>query len=138
MDPSKSEKAFFKAAKNISTLSDHPIQKLGCVVVDKHRIISSGHNSHSKCHAIQAKLDKETFNMECRGCLHAESSALIPLIKQGYVFNKASIFVYREHANGMRGMARPCSRCMKIIKECGIKNIYYTTEDGYARERLVY
>jgi len=27
---------------------------------------------------------------------------------------------------------------MKLIKSCGIKRVNYTTEDGYAMERLVY
>ena len=33
-------------------------------------------------------------------------------------------------------MARPCPSCMAAIKDLGIKNIYYTTNDGYSYERL--
>lgn len=32
-------------------------------------------------------------------------------------------------------MARPCPACMSAIKELGIKNIYYTTDNGYAYEK---
>lgn len=33
-------------------------------------------------------------------------------------------------------MARPCLSCMAAIKDIGIKDIYYTTNDGYSYERL--
>lgn len=53
IDPSlsKRERAYFNSAKSIAELSDHRC-KLGCVVVDGHRIISSGHNSKTKFHRI--------------------------------------------------------------------------------------
>ena len=61
MDPdsrrlSKTDRAFFNSARAVSKLSDHHY-KLGCVVVDRHRIISSGFNSKTKCHRVQAVLD---------------------------------------------------------------------------------
>ena len=33
-------------------------------------------------------------------------------------------------------MARPCPACMAAIKDFGIKNIYYTTDDGMAYENV--
>jgi len=33
-------------------------------------------------------------------------------------------------------MARPCAGCMAAIRKFGIKNVYYTTDMGYAYERL--
>lgn len=33
-------------------------------------------------------------------------------------------------------MARPCPSCMAAIKDIGISHIYYTTNDGYAYEKL--
>ena len=35
-------------------------------------------------------------------------------------------------------MSRPCPRCMKVIKSLGIKKLVYSTEDGVAKERLMY
>ena len=74
---SKTARSCFKAAQSVSMLSDHRY-KIGCVIVDKHRIISSGHNSNTKCHPIQAALDTKHFECFCTGKLHAETSALLP------------------------------------------------------------
>lgn len=129
----KSKIAYFNAAKNIATLSNHRC-KIGCVVVKGHKIISSGHNSANKTHAFQAKIDKNFFGCECAGLLHAETDALLPLIKNNTDFTNTSIYIYRKMSNNVTGMARPCSRCMSIIKKYGIKNINYTTPDGFATE----
>ena len=48
----------------------------------------------------------------------------------------AKIYVYRENKNGELRMCRPCPACMEIIKERGIRDIYYTTGDGYCHERI--
>ena len=131
----KTNRSFFNAARAVSELSDHK-HKLGCVVVLGHRIISSGHNSKSKCHALQARLDKEMFGCESFGPLHAEVDALLSLIKKRVDLSRASIYIYREHKDGTPALAHPCSRCMGLIKRCGIKKIYYTTNDGYAVENV--
>ena len=131
----KATRAYFRAAENISTLSNHRC-KVGCVVVSGHRVISSGHNSASDTHAFQARLDKEFFGCECAGYLHAETDALLPLIHNKTDLTHASIYIFRKMKNGNLGMARPCPRCMLIIKSCGIKFINYTTADGFASETL--
>lgn len=132
----KARRAYFRAAEGVSLLSDHRC-KMGCVVVKGHKIISSGHNSASRRHAFQAKLDRKFFGCECAGYLHAETDALIPLINSGADLTGASIYVYRSMRDGSIGMARPCPRCMSVIKSCGIKQINYTTPDGFAREVIV-
>ena len=124
----------FRAAKAVSGLSNHK-QKVGCVVVNKHRIISSGSNSNDKCHKVQAMLDKQSFGCECSGKIHAETSALLPLIKANVDLSRASIFVYREHKDGTIACARPCVRCESLIKQCGIKKIYFTVDNGFAEEK---
>lgn len=132
---SKTEMAYFKAAKAISTLSDHK-QKIGCVVVNQHRIVSSASNSNTKCHKVQAILDKKRYGCECPGKVHSEVAALIPLINSGVDLSRASIFVYRQHKNGTIALARPCPSCYELIKSCGIRKMYFTTESGYKMERL--
>ena len=132
---SKTDRSFFKAAQSVSMLSDHRC-RIGCIIVDKHRIISSGHNSDTKCHPIQADIDTRHFKCFCAGKLHAETSAIIPLLKTRADFSRATVYTYREHKNGDLAMARPCSRCMELIKRLGITRIKYTTEDGYATEYL--
>lgn len=132
----KSERAYFRVAKAVSELSDHSTHHLGCVVVNKHKIISSGCNSGVKCSPIQSKLDAERFDMPSLGKVHAEVAALIPLVKNRMDLSNSEIYVYRQHKDGSPAMARPCPSCMKLIKSCGIKYINYTTEDGFASETI--
>ena len=132
---SKKERSFFTSAKSIAALSDHRC-KIGCIIVDKHRIISSGHNSNTKCHPLQAKIDTKFFNCFSTGKLHAETSAILPLLKNNEDYSRATIYTYREHADGSLANARPCARCMQLIKQLGITRVKYTTEDGYATEYL--
>ena len=136
MNLSKRDRAYFRSAQAVSELSDFRLH-VGCVVVDKHRIISSGFN-REKGHPMQAQMDRATFNcIDCLGKQHAEFSALLPLIKQKVNLSGATIYTYREKKDGTLGMARPCSRCMSLIKSCGIKRIKYTTDDGFASEVLI-
>jgi deoxycytidylate deaminase len=133
---SRKERIFFKAAKTVSELSDHRFQ-LGCIVVDKHRIISSGHNSKTKCHRLQAELDQKYFGTESKGPVHAELDALLPLLNRRTELSNAILYIYREDKQQHLAMARPCPRCMSLIKKCGIKKIKYTTYDGIATEKIV-
>lgn len=130
----KRERAHFGAAKAVSELSDHKI-RVGCVVTMGSRIVSSGHNSQSKCHGLQVRLDKEMFGCESHGALHAEVDALLPLIRKGVDLSNAALYVYREHKNGIMACARPCARCEKLIRSTGLKRIFYTVENGIAEEK---
>lgn len=131
---SKKEIAYFEAAKAVSTLSDHRYQ-MGCIVVNKHKIISSGYNSETRCHGVQARLNHQQYGMFSPGKIHAEISALLPLRRTD--LSKASIFIYRETRDGKKALARPCPCCEKFIKELGIKNIYYTGNDSLVYEEFI-
>lgn len=130
----RTQKAYFAAAKAVSKLSDHK-QPLGAVVVLKHRIISSGCNSNVKCNPLQAKLDTERYGIECPGKCHAEIDALLPLIKNKIDLSNASIYIFRQHKNGEPAIARPCEGCERVIRSLGIKKVFYTIENGFAKER---
>ena len=133
----KTERAYIAAARAVSELSDHK-QKIGCVVVNKHRIISSGANSSTKCHKVQAELDKARFGIDSPGKIHAETACLLPLIKNGVNLSDATIFVYRELKDGTPAMARPCPSCEKLIRSCGIKRMYYSVNGAIAYEKIIY
>lgn len=134
----KKDRTYFNAAKAISTMSDFPRVHIGCVVTDGHRIISSGFNTR-RTHPIQKILNKERFNAETPHSLHSESMALIPLInKKNINWKKCNVYIYRELKNGEMGMCRPCPSCEKLIRDLGIKHIFYTTQNGYTEERWDY
>lgn len=131
----KRNRSFFKAAKAMSELSDFHKAHLGCVVTCGSRIISSGYNE-SKTSPLQKELNALRFSKDTPHSNHSEVKALIPLIHRGDVdFNRCNIYVYREHKDGTLALARPCKSCQKLIRDLGIKKIYYTVEDGYAEER---
>ena len=132
---SKTSKAYFRAAEAVSELSNYPRHKIGCVVVNKHRIISSGYNSATKCCPLQAKLDTEKYGVSCPGRVHAEIAALLPLIRDKVDLSAASIFIFRKHKDGTLAMAKPCSNCQKVIKQLGIRKVFYTIDYGYAAEK---
>lgn len=135
---SNKKRRYFEIADSVSRLSDHPRARLGCVVVNKGQVISSGHNSNTKTHPLQKKLDKKRFDVESTGKVHAETSALLPLINNHTDLLKAEIYVSRKLKNGTIAMSRPCPSCMALIKSCGIKAVHYTTVDGYATETITY
>lgn len=130
---------FFRHAKNMSFMSDFYRSHTGCVVVYKNKIIGTGFNT-CKTHPIQRKYNG--FRFECDWsphCMHAEVHALSQLINNSDInWSKVHVYVYREHKNGVRAIARPCKSCMQLIKDLGIKYIHYTTEDGYADEVIEY
>ena len=130
----KKELAYFQAAKAVSNLSDHKY-KMGCVIVNKHKIISSGFNSETKCHGVQARLNHQQYGMVSPGKIHAEISALLPLRRTD--LSKASIFIYRENKEGRKALARPCPCCEKYIRQLGIKHIYYTGNDSLIYEEFI-
>ena len=51
-------------------------------------------------------------------------------------FAKVKLYIYRKCHDRPFGIARPCPSCMAAIKDFGIRDIYYTTNDGYAYEKL--
>ena len=131
----KRDLRYFEIAKNISLSSTYPKIKIGAIVVIKKHIISFGVNS-TKSHPIQKIYNKFRFdemNRYSNHSLHAEVHALVS-VPNNVDLSDANIYIYRQNMNGKLAMCRPCCSCMKMIKDYGIKKIYYTTEDGYCEE----
>lgn len=108
-----------KAACKIASKSTFDRHRLGAVVVRGHRILSTGFNGirYSK------QIGKST--------LHAEESAIIKLLqsRRQHLLVGADIYVSRVRPNGSIGLAKPCNRCMDLIKSVGISRIFYTTNE---------
>ena len=51
-------------------------------------------------------------------------------------WSKVHIYLYREYKDGRLAPSRCCPACLALIKELGIKKIYYTTEYGYVEEKF--
>ena len=130
---------FFALAKSASANSDFDISKsrhMGCVFVYKNRVVSIGWNT-GKEHPAQKKYNVER-GFDCSGCknsLHAEMYALVKCQDLDIDWNRVSVFVYRELANGYKANSKPCLACQKAMFDKGIKleNIFYTNLGSYCR-----
>lgn len=128
------DKRYFEIADSVSRLSNHPKAKLGCIVVNRKQIVSSGYNSDTRTHPMQKTYNQYRFNGDYPAKIHAETACLLPLINSHVDLSKATLYISRKHKDGSLAVSRPCKSCMALIKSCGIKTIHYTTEDGYAKE----
>lgn len=135
----KSDYKYFSKARHVAELSDFKQVHVGCVAVYKKNIIGVGYNTN-KTHPLQKKYDKFRFNEEdpilCHK-LHAEINCINEIRHMDIPFHKVKLYIYRKCTERPFGISRPCASCMAAIKELGIRNIFYTTDTGYAFEKLV-
>ena len=138
ISPTKTQQSFFRAADTVSALSNHKQTHLGCILVDKHRIISSGYNSSTRCSPLQKQIDVARFGDpdKHKGPVHAETACLLPLIRQGYDMTRSDLYIVRRHKNGSLALSRPCPGCMSLLRANGVRRVFFSVEDGYSVERL--
>ena len=131
----------FKLAKNASKFSDCKT-KIGAVLIYKNKVISVGYNTTKsnpiqKMYNIYRNTNERKYDVEKRNNgVHAEIMTLQHATRsfKGDL-NKCSIFVYSEKKDGSTRLTKPCMGCSKMLEELGVKNIYYTTDNGWQYER---
>lgn len=132
------KKTFFNQAKEEMFKSDFSgAAQIGCVVVYHNRILAKSSNT-DKTSPLQKKYNKYRFSDDTLHKEHAEIRCLRKVLNLDIDFSKVELYIYRELKNSNLAMCRPCPACMALIKELGIKKIYYTTADGFVKEQLVY
>lgn len=115
---------FFELARRMSFKSPSKV-KLGCVIVQKNRVVGMGFNHMTKTHP-----KSPTYG----NFLHAELDAIIGLSNSET--RNSVAYVYRETQDGNMAKSRPCPVCYGCLKAAGIKKICYSTEKGYKYEHL--
>ena len=133
---SNTDNKYFDKARQIATISDYHKAHIGCVAVYQGQAIGLGCNCN-KTHPIQKKYNryrKPSDSMLPK--LHAEINCLNQIKNLGINFSKVKLYIYRIRKDQPFGMARPCPSCMAAIRDLGVRNIFYTTNDGYAHEKL--
>ena len=139
MSLSKMDYKFFSKARKTAEFSDYHKTHLGCIAVYQRSIIGIGYNVN-KTHPIQkyynkyrsVKYQTGTFTPK----LHAEISCLNSIRHLDINFSKVKLYIYRIRYDQEHGLSRPCPSCMAAIRDLGIRDIYYTTNDGFAYEKL--
>lgn len=116
---------FFMLAKKLASHSDHSQHHLGAAIVSGNKVIGVGFNKN--------KTHPKSFH-KFKG-IHAEFSAVMNSREQNV--RGASIYVYRETKNGTLGNSKPCIFCQDMLRSVYIKNVYYTTENGYEHMELI-
>ena len=109
--------------------------RLSAALVYKNDIVSIGWNQN-KTHPFQKRFAKNEHALD----LHAENSAVKNALSNHNhpdFIRKCTLYVLRlrhtshRDKNFLRGLAKPCCGCMRMISTFGIQKVFYTTEDGY-------
>jgi deoxycytidylate deaminase len=115
---SKKHSKYFSLAKTLSKKSNHPQYQMGCVIVKKNNVVSTGFNqlkTHPK--------SPHAWNM-----IHAEFAAILGVSASD--LEGSTVYVYRELKNHEPAMAKPCKTCHKMLFNLGVKEVYFTTPTG--------
>ena len=131
---------YLNLARNACQYSDNHRAKLGSIIVYKNKVISVGWNLENKTNPLQEEYNRLRGYCndvrETKSSIHAEFAAMLRIKDMNIDFNKVHLFVYRIRKDGSSGCARPCPACMGFIKKLGIKNIYYSTDNGWCYEKI--
>ena len=137
---SKTDYKYFDKARRAANISDYHKTHIGCIAVYQGDIIGIGCNCN-KTHPIQKKYNRyrdlhEDNGVEALPKLHAEISCLNAIRNLDINFTKVKVYIYRIRKDQLFGISRPCPSCMAAIKDLGITDVFYTTNDGDVHEQL--
>jgi len=106
---------YLNKAKIKSKKSNHYKVKIGAILVNKGKVVSTGFN--------KLRHNRHRQYSRWQNSVHAEIDCLL---KAG---NSAggTLYVYRENKNGELAICKPCIFCQILIREKNIKKIIYTT-----------
>ena len=136
MEITSKDMQYFSQARNIAELSTFNRVHVGCVIVYHNKVISTGCN-RDRTDPLQRKYNRARNIPEWSPHkVHAEVDAIKHVLNLDINWKNAAIYIYRIRRDQPFGMARPCKSCMELIKDLGIRHIYYTSDDGYVYERI--
>lgn len=133
---SSSDRRYFNKARNVATISDYRKIHVGCVAVYQGQVIGLGCNCN-KTHPTQKYYNKyREYSEQLLPKLHAEINCINQIRHLNINFSKVKLYIYRIRKDQPFGLSRPCPSCIAAIKDLGIRDIYYTTNDGFSYEKL--
>lgn len=132
----KSDGKYFAKARQVANISDFEKIHVGCIAVYHNSVIGIGCNTN-KTHPTQKYYNKyREFSEKFLPKMHAEINCLNSIKHLDINFAKVKLYIYRIGNDCDFRICRPCPSCMAAIHDIGIRNIYYTTNDGFVHERL--
>jgi len=122
--------------KAITEATKSPLQRArhGCVIRCNGDTLSVGYNhyrSHSKNKLLENRVTCHAeihaiHNVISRHKMHIDY--LTPNIKKK--FRSCTLYVVRLDRFEKTAMSAPCKHCLSIMKQCGIKRVVYSDDDG--------
>lgn len=137
---SKSDIKYLYKAKQVAMASDYPHIHVGCIAVYQGNIVAVGCNTN-KTHPVQQFYNRYKNNGQLLDGrlipkMHAEINCLNSIRHLDINFSKVKLYIFRIRYSQPYGITRPCQSCMAAIKDLGIRDIYYTTDEGFSYERI--
>lgn len=132
----KSDFKYFAKARQTAMVSDYKNIHVGCVAVYQGNIIGIGCNCN-KTHPTQKFYNRyRNASDSMLPKLHAEINCINQIKNLNINFPKVKLYIYRIRKDQLFGLSRPCPSCMAAIKDLGIRDVYYTSNDWYVYERI--
>lgn len=117
---------FVELAKRAARHSQYHM-RVGAVITRKNQVLSLGFNKPSKTHPRSRSRWSR---------IHAELDAILGVPLDA--LRGSSVYVVRLTKAGLLAMSRPCSDCMVLLKEVGVRKVYYVDRGRVIREEAVH
>lgn len=117
---------YLRRAERAAMFSTHPVHKMGAVIIRNGNLIGGGWN-------------KNHSHPRSRSYAHTIHAELAAIIMAGWWHGTldADLYVVRITKAGSMATSKPCSDCMDLIRDAGIKSVTYISETGEVEtERL--
>lgn len=110
------QQRFAKIAVELAASIDSDMtHQLCALVTNKNRVLSVGYNSNKTHPIMNTKMQQ----------LHAECSAVLRCPDSD--LRGCDVVVARARSGNKAGLARPCKACQSVLRQYGIKRVFYTT-----------
>ena len=134
---------YFKFAREAAQWADYKGTRsapaIGAIAVYKGSIVADAWNTN-KTSPLQARYNVYRYEPADTPCkAHCETQLIQKLrwkFGDSLDWTKVQVYLYMEYKDGRLGPSRPCSSCMALLRDLNIKKIMYTTEDGFAEEKI--
>lgn len=134
---------FFKFAQQSMYKSDYhgsgSSPRIGAVAVYKGSIVAEAWNT-DKTSPLQARYNVYRYHNDSMPPKSHCEALLVQRLRwkfgDGLDWSRVDIYLYRELRSGAPALCRPCRSCFHMLKDLGVKHVFYTTENGYCEEEI--